>query len=150
MRTVAVVIVSAMLFAGKLLIGSSGHADATSEQQVLATDDKRTAALLRGDPKPLEEIYADDYSLVTGTGQVRAKADQINDLKSGRLHYKNIDVLERQVRMYVDVAVVLCRSRNTIVLNGQLVAQGEERVTRIYKDIAGQWRVIATQATPIR
>src|SRR5690242_14773757 len=57
------------------------------EQQVIATDEQRMDALRRGDPAPLQRIYADDYTLVTGLGQVRSKADQINDLKRGALRY---------------------------------------------------------------
>ena len=68
--------------------------------QVVAVDDQPMDALRRGDPSPLEQIYADDYTLVTGLGQVRSKADHIAELKSGRLRYASIDSIERQVRLY--------------------------------------------------
>jgi len=122
----------------------------TAEQQVLATDDQRMDALRRGDPVPLEKIYADDYTLVTGTGQIRTKADQLAELKTGELKYRQIEAVERQVRMYGDVAIVLTKQRATIVQGGQQITGGDERVTRVYKIYGGQWRVIATHATPIR
>jgi uncharacterized protein (TIGR02246 family) len=122
----------------------------TAEQQVLATDDQRMDALRRGDPVPLEKIYADDYTLVTGTGQIRTKADQLAELKTGELKYRQIEAVERQVRMYGDVAIVLTKQRATIVQGGQQITGGDERVTRVYKNYGGQWRVIATHATPIR
>src|SRR5919199_3594393 len=65
-----------------------------AERQVLATDDERNEALRRGDPAPLERIYADDYTLVTSLGQVRTKADQINELRSGQLRYPTIEILD--------------------------------------------------------
>jgi uncharacterized protein (TIGR02246 family) len=129
---------------------ASAQRPRTAEQQVLATDDQRMDALRRGDPVPLERIYADDYTLVTGTGQIRTKADQLAELKSGQLRYPQIEAAERQVRMYGDVAILLTRQRATIVQGGQQITGGDERVTRVYKNYAGQWRVIATHATPIR
>jgi len=121
-----------------------------AEQELVAVDDQRMDALRRGDPSPLEKIYADDYTLVTGLGQVRGKADQIAELKSGRLRYASIDSIERQVRLYGDVGVIVSRQRAVIFQNGQQITSGDERVTRVYKKMDHGWRVIATHATPIR
>ncbi len=121
-----------------------------TEQELVAVDEQRMDALCRGDPSPLENIYADDYTLVTGLGQVRSKADQIAELKSGRLRYASIDSIERQVRLYGDVGVIVSRQRAVIVQNGRQITSGDERVTRVYKKMNDAWRVIATHATPIR
>jgi hypothetical protein len=49
-------------------------------RQVLATDDRRTDALRRGDSKPLYQIYADDYTLGdsvrTGVNADEGRADR--------------------------------------------------------------------------
>jgi uncharacterized protein (TIGR02246 family) len=119
------------------------------EQQVIATDEERMDALRRGDPAPLQRIYADDYTLVTGLGQVRSKADQLNELKSGALRYASIRSVERQVRLYGDVVVVVSRQQAEI-FQGSHHITGDERVTRVYKNFDGQWKVISTHATPIR
>jgi ketosteroid isomerase-like protein len=131
-------------------IAAAQRAKLTPEQQVLATDDRRIQALRRGDTKPLEEIYADDYTLVTATGEIRTKADQLRELKSGELRYERFRTLERIVRMYGDVAIVLSRQDDVIVLRGQRIVAGEQRVTRVYKRMGGKWRVIATHATLMR
>jgi ketosteroid isomerase-like protein len=123
-------------------------AAAAERRQVLATDDRRTDALRRGDVAPLREIYADDYSLVTPAGIVQTKSDQINDLMSGVLRYGRIEVTERSVRVYGDVAIVLSRERTDIVRNNQQVG-GDIRVTRTYKRAGSQWRVIATHASTV-
>jgi ketosteroid isomerase-like protein len=121
----------------------------TIEQEVLMTDDQRTEALRRGDPAPLQAIYADDYTLVTPAGLVRTKSEQINELKSGELRYRSIDVLERSVRLYGDVAVVISRDKYDILLRGKEPG-GDIRFTRVYKKFGTQWRVIATHGTLIR
>jgi uncharacterized protein (TIGR02246 family) len=122
----------------------------TAEEEVLATDDERMDALRRGDPIPLRKIYADDYSLVTGTGQVRTKADQLAELTSGQLRYPQIEPAARHVRLYGDVAIVLTTQKAIIIQAGRRVTGPDEMVTRVYKNFDGQWRVIATHATPIR
>jgi len=48
--------------------------------------------------------------------------------------------------MYGDVAVVLSRQAGTIVRDGRQITRGDERVTRVYKNFNGQWKVIATHA----
>lgn len=116
-------------------------------RQVLATDDRRTDALRRGDSKPLYQIYADDYTLVTpSTGVIRTKAEQIADLDSGRVRYEKIEVLERTVRVYSDVAIVVAREKYSILQNGEQVG-GDIRFSRTYKQFGADWRVIATHGT---
>jgi hypothetical protein len=119
-----------------------------AERQVLAIDDRRREALLRSDPAPLRQIYANDYRLVTPAGVVHTKADQIEDLTSGRLRYKKIEITERSARVYDDVVVVLSREKTDIVRSGEQVG-GDIRVTRVYKRLGRGWRVIATHASAI-
>ena len=121
-----------------------------ARRQVLATDDRRTDALRRNDSAPLHEIYADDYTLVIpATGAIRSKAEQINDLISGRVRFEKIEVMERTVRVYGDVAIVLAREKYSILQAGQQVG-GDIRFTRTYKKFGSVWRVIATHGTFVR
>jgi uncharacterized protein (TIGR02246 family) len=136
-----------LLLAPAALAVAQQSAGADAQQQVLATDDRRMDALRRGDATPLREIYADDYTLVTPAGVVRSKADQINELSSGQLR-QQIDLLERTVRMYGDVAIVLSREKSSILLAGRQVG-GDMRMTRVYKKFGNQWRVIATHGSVI-
>jgi ketosteroid isomerase-like protein len=128
---------------------SIGHEQPTgAEHEVLMIDDRRTDALRRGDPAPLREIYADDYTLVTPAGIVRGKAEQIGELETGALHYRSIEVVERTVRVYDDVAIVLSRDKYDIVLRGDAPG-GDLRFTRVYKKFGDSWRLIATHGTRI-
>jgi len=148
-KTFKIVLAVAVTASLPLVLFAQRHVSA-AEQELVAIDEQRMDALRRGDPSPLQKIYADDYTLVTGLGQVRSKADQIAELKSGRLRYASIDSVERQVRLYGDVGVIVSRQRAVIFQNGRQVTSGDERVTRVYKKMNGAWRVIATHATPIR
>jgi len=124
--------------------------DDEARRQVLATDDRRTEALRRADSAPLRRIYADDYTLVTpATGAVRSKAEQIDDLVSGRVRYERIEVTERIVRIYGDVAIVLAREKYSILQAGEQVG-GDIRFTRTYRRFGSEWRVIATHGSFVR
>jgi len=56
---------------------------ATARNQVMETDNRRIDAIRGRDPRPLFRIYADDYTLVTPTGALRSKREQLRDLISG-------------------------------------------------------------------
>ena len=113
------------------------------ERQIIAIDDKRLNALRQGNPEPLRQIYADDYTLVTPTGEIHSKNDQINDLISGRVHFDKLELLERKVRVYGDVAIVLSRENSGILQAGQSVG-GDTYLTRTYKKVGTTWHVIST------
>ena len=95
--------------------------DTEARREVLATDDRRREALLRGDPAPLRQIYADDYTLVTRAGGIRTKLDQINDLTSGRMQYVKVEESEQTVRVYGDVVVIVLREKSDRLSAGQQV-----------------------------
>jgi ketosteroid isomerase-like protein len=145
------VLITASVF-GQSSLNNTRHtvqkSDDEIRRQVLATDDRRSEALRRGEAASLRQIYADDYTLVTPAGRIYTKTDQINDLRRAQLRYVKIDVSERTVRVYGDVVVILSREKTDIVRDGQQVG-GDIRVTRVYKRFGSEWRVIATQATAI-
>ena len=117
-------------------------------RQVLAVDDRRADAIRRGDGAALREIYADDFTLVTPLGTIRTKSDNVGDLRTGQLR-EQPRIVERTVRFYGDVAIMLSKERNDVVLGGQQVG-GDMLMTRVFKKFGAEWRVIATQGTYIR
>ena len=145
---VAILLAACLPASGQTQRDNTGRAgnDEETRRQVLATDDKRVQALRQADPEPLRDIYADDYTLVTPSGVVRSKEDQISDLISGQVQYKKIDTTNRTIRVYGDVAIVLSRDKYEIIQAGKQVG-GDVLFTRTYKRFGNVWRVIATQGT---
>ena len=123
--------------------------DEEARRQVLATDDTRVQALRQADPAPLRDIYADDYTLVTPSGVIRSKEQQIKDLISGQVQYQNIETTNRTIRIYDDVAIVFSRDKYAILQGGRQVG-GDVLFTRTYKRFGSVWRVIATQGTFVK
>jgi len=106
--------------------------DDEARRSVLTMDDRRMEALRRANAGPLRQIYADDYTLVTPSGVIRSKDDQINDLVSGRVKYGRIETTKGIVRVYGDVAIVLSRDKYDILQDGQQVG-GDIFFTRTYE-----------------
>ena len=120
--------------------------DDEARRSVLTMDDRRMEALRRANAAPLRRIYADDYTLVTPSGVIRSKDDQINDLVSGRVKYGKIETIKRIARVYGDVAVVLSQDKYDILQDGHQVG-GDIFFTRTYKKFGTIWREIAAQGT---
>ena len=119
------------------------------EFDVLKTDDARIRARAAGDVATLSRIYADDYSLITAEGVVRNRQDQLGELKSGTLHFAPLVPIERKVRMFGDVALVVSRDPAGIVRNGQQIG-GDLRMVRVYVRRAGRWQLVSAQATRVQ
>lgn len=117
------------------------------DQQVRLIDDHRIEALLQGDVTALNDIYSDDYTLVTATGVPRTKADQLAEIRSSQIRYASIQVVERVVRTYGDTAVVVSRDVSAITRGSQQVG-GDFRFTRVYKQFGPKIRLIASHASP--
>ena len=64
---VAILVAPSFLAFGQTSHKRTGNDD-EARRQVLATDDRRMEALRQGNPVPLRQIYADDYTLVTPSG----------------------------------------------------------------------------------
>ena len=119
-----------------------------AKSSVIATDDLRIRARAAGDVKALSRIYASDYNLITAEGGVRTRADQLNELKNGQLHFAPLKPVEREVRLYGRSALVISRDPAGIVRNGQQIG-GDLRMTRLYVWREGRWQLVSAQATRV-
>lgn len=132
-----------------LVVPASAQPDSLRTAEVLKTDDARIHARAVGDVARLSRIYADDYVLITAEGDVRSKQDQINELKSGRLHFAPLVPTERTVRLFGDVALVTSRDPAGIVRNGREIG-GDLRMVRVYVRRLGRWQLVSAQATRVQ
>lgn len=58
-----------------------------TQEEVLAAEKARTAALEHGDAAALEMIFADDLTYVHASGKTDTKASYLAGIRSGELHY---------------------------------------------------------------
>ena len=72
-------------------------------------DGEYQAAVKNNDVAVMDRILADDFVLVTGSGETYTKADLLKAARSGRLHYEHQDDTEQTVRVWGDTAVITAK-----------------------------------------
>jgi ketosteroid isomerase-like protein len=101
----------------KALIGSltalatvAANADTASDQKaVSALDTKYQAAVKVNDATTMDQILADDFVVVTGTGKTYSKADLLDMARTNQVRYEHQDESEQTVRVWGDTAVVTAK-----------------------------------------
>ena len=121
-----------------------------AEQAILATDDARIAAAKNSDAAALDSIYADDFQLITHTGLVRSKREQVEDYKTGALRYVSFELVEREIQILDKMAVVWSRERSVILYHGSQDVGGDRRITRIWVLRGGRWQLLSAHASAVQ
>ena len=102
----------AMVLIGSLAALTSFAAGANTEsdkRDVSALDTKYQAAVKHGDAATMDQILADDFVVVTGTGKIYSKADLLNMARTNGVIYERQDESDQTVRVWDDTAVVTAK-----------------------------------------
>lgn len=95
-----------------LLTASFSWARASSTDEVLQFERDCCKAFQQGDSAALEKMLTDDFTLTLSNGAVSARADEMGELSSGKVHYEIFENANMKVRLYGDdAAVVLGQTR---------------------------------------
>lgn len=115
------------------------------EDELLRVESARSEAIQRSDLKTLDEIYADDFVGVAGTGQLVTKPQLLEFFKhvDPSLRFTTSEV---SARAFGESGIVVGRLAGRRE-DGSLVS--EARFTHVYVRRDGRWRFVAGQSTPI-
>ncbi len=87
-------------------------AQTPAQQEVLQFERDACKAFLEADVTALERVLTPDFTLTLSNGEVNTRADQINELRSGKVHYDVFENYDMLARLYGnDMAVVLGKTR---------------------------------------
>ena len=82
-------------------------AQTTDQKDVLQFERDACKAFLDADVSALERVLTPDFTLTLSNGEVSTRADEINELRSGKVHYDVFENYDMLARLYGnDVAVV--------------------------------------------
>jgi ketosteroid isomerase-like protein len=118
-------------------------AQTSSENEVLQFERDACKAFLDADPAALERVLTNDFTLTLSNGDVSTRADEINELRTGKTHYDVFENYDMITRLYGDnMAVVLGKTR----VKGTSEGKPFDRVvqftdTLIKRD--GRWQLVA-------
>ena len=120
-----------------------------AQQEVLQFERGACKAFLEADVAGLERVLTPDFTLTLSNGDVETRADEINELRSGKVHYDMFENYDMLARLYGnDVAVVLGKTR----VKGTADGKPFDRIvqftdTLIKRD--GRWQLAAGHVSRI-
>jgi Domain of unknown function (DUF4440) len=119
------------------------------QQEVLQFERDACKAFLDVDVSALERVLTPDFTLTVSNGEVSTRADEINELRSGKVHYDVFENYDMLARLYGnEAAVVLGKTR----VKGTADGKPFDRVvqftdTLIRRD--GRWQLAAGHVSRI-
>ena len=125
--------------------------DSQSEvvEELRDIEHRLAVAWVEGDRSVLEKILADDWSVIDLTGRILTRADVLEEAfatKDRKIVSMHIDNLS--VRPFGEWAIVTGRTHATGEYQGA-AAEVTLRFTDVFAYRAGNWQVVASQATLI-
>jgi ketosteroid isomerase-like protein len=124
-------------------------AQTPAQQEVLQFERDACKAFLDANVPALERVLTPDFTLTLSSGAVSTRADEINEIHSGKVHYDVFENYDMLARLYDDdTAVVLGKTR----VKGTADGKPFDRVvqftdTLIKRD--GRWQLAAGHVSRI-
>lgn len=119
-----------------------------TEQDILALEDKRYAAMITVDEAALSACFGDDLVYVHSSGLVDSKASYIAAIKSGKFTYKKCQRFEEKVRFYGECAVVTGRAEFEAVVEGAARTL-RLRYLNVWANSSTGWKFVGWQSCPL-
>jgi ketosteroid isomerase-like protein len=121
-----------------------------TRHEIEQLEDSWRNAVLKGNIAAMDALLADDYMAITPTGILQSKEQALDNLRSGMIRFKSIDLSDRKIRLYGTTALVTSRAEVTATGPDGDVS-GSYRYTRVYvRDPHGAWRIVSFEANKIR
>ena len=118
-------------------------AQTPAEKEVLQFEGDACKAFLDADPSALEHVLTTDFTLTLSNGEVSTRSDEINDLRSGKVHYDVFENYDMIVRLYGNnTAVVLGKTR----VKGTPDGNPFDRIVQFTDTLIkcdGRWQLVA-------
>jgi Domain of unknown function (DUF4440) len=132
-----------------VLICRLATAETPVQQEVLQFERDACKPFVDADVAGLERVLTPDFTLTLSNGEVNTRADEINELRSGKVHYDVFENYDMLARLYGnDTAVVLGKTRVKGKSDGkpfEHIVQFTDMVVRL----DGRWQVAASHVSPI-
>jgi ketosteroid isomerase-like protein len=133
---------------GQAIANNKAAGNTNVQDELKRLENDRAQAVLKGDTAALDQMTADDYTVINISGQLLTKAQVFEAIKSGDLKYDQLENNDIQVRVYGDTAVLTGRTTQKGQFKGKDIS-GQTRFTRVYLKQHGKWQAVAFQATRI-
>src|SRR4030095_13452938 len=132
-----------------IAINQSLRAQSSAENDVLQFERDACKAFLDADPAALERVLTNDFTLTLSNGEVSTRANEINELRSGKVHYDVFENYDMEARLYGDkTAVVLGKTHVKGMSEGKPFDRVVQFTDTLVKRDSG-WRLVAGHVSRI-
>ena len=107
------------IFSFSFLVITSLSAQTKEEQDVIAASKKKFRLMIEMKLDSLEGVLDDRLQFVHSSGWTESKKELIEDIKSGKLRYQNIESRDIMVRLYSKTAILTGKGKFTVMLDGK-------------------------------
>lgn len=101
-----------------LVISISASAQTKVEKEILDLSKKKFQWMTRPQLDSLTAVLDDQMIFVHSNGWTENKKEFIDDIKSGKLKYTQIEVQEASIRMFDKTAVIIGKGKFQVILEG--------------------------------
>jgi ketosteroid isomerase-like protein len=135
-----------------LVCASAALAQTPADESAAVLEAERDGciAYLRGDADRIANFLTDDYTLTNSKGEVTTAADDIEDARSGRVHYDVFENYDMRARVY---------GGHTAIVTGKTKVKGNAegkpidiivQFTDTFVKQNGRWRLAAGHVSPLK
>ena len=119
-----------------------------AQKAILDRDAEKIRAMVQADTKALGEILRDDLIYIHSSAPVDTKERVIDEIATGLLKYKAVEMSEVSVRVYGDTGVLVGRAVLKVSTKGKAM-EIPVRLTEVWVRTNGVWQLASWQATRI-
>ena len=116
---------------------SPAPSGATREQEVLSLSREKWRWMSEKKVDSLAALFH-EAAMFVHMGATMSKTQELDVIKSGMIHYKNVEIQESSVRFFGSTAIVLNKIRLVAVVGGNEVTNPFQ-VTEVYVQQGGAW-----------
>lgn len=138
-----------ILILGLCLTSLIAISQTVQEQQVLDLSKKKFQWMISMTFDSLEAVLDDRMVFIHSNGWPETKSEFIQDIRSGKLRYKSITVLEASARVYTASAVIIGRGKFVVTLDGKDL-ELELKYTEFYIQQNGRWLLASRHANRLQ
>lgn len=119
------------------------------EQHVLDLSKKKFQWMVTMQFDSLQAVLDDRMMFIHSNGWLETKTEFIHDIRSGKLRYKSIDIIEATARVYPGSAIIIGRGKFVVTLDGKDL-QLELKYTEVYIQQNGKWLLASRHANRLQ
>ncbi|MEJ2174399.1 MAG: nuclear transport factor 2 family protein [bacterium] len=118
------------------------------EQDILALEERRCAAMAANDVAALENLFHDDLIYTHSSAVVDTRASYLDTLRNGHTRYHSVKRSDEKVRVCGDTALVTGRAIIDVTVKGEN-KHLDTRFLDVWTKTPRGWKFIAWQSTKL-